>query len=152
MNPIRAPQERFYAAVDSATPLVPLLAPAGSLRPRDEDQEGVEYEALGPSKVVYLAAEGEETMDQVDPTCMYVVGGLVDRNRYKGLCFDKAKALGVRSQRLPLPPPAELGWSGVLTTNVVVKMLVRRLAGDAWPDIVREELPSRKGKARGGDE
>ena len=45
---------------------------------------------------VYLTAEAEETLDTVSPGVVYVIGGLVDRNRLPGVCSKRAKNLGMK--------------------------------------------------------
>ena len=45
---------------------------------------------------VYLTAEAEETLDTVSPGVMYIIGGLVDRNRLPGVCSARAKSLGLK--------------------------------------------------------
>ena len=35
---------------------------------------------------IYLTAEAEEVLDTVDKGTMYIIGGIVDRNRLPGLC------------------------------------------------------------------
>ena len=45
---------------------------------------------------VYLTAEAEETLDAVSPGVVYVIGGLVDRNRLPGVCSERAKSLGMK--------------------------------------------------------
>ena len=45
---------------------------------------------------VYLTAEAEETLDTVSPGVVYIIGGLVDRNRLPGVCSARAKSLGLK--------------------------------------------------------
>jgi tRNA (guanine9-N1)-methyltransferase len=35
-------------------------------------------------EIVYLSAEAEETLETLSPNCVYVIGGVVDRNSFKG--------------------------------------------------------------------
>ena len=50
--------------------------------------------------IIYLSADAEEVLTELDPSYLYVIGGIVDRNRYKNLTFDKAKRLGIRTAKL----------------------------------------------------
>ena len=36
-------------------------------------------------KLVYLTADSDTELEDVDPTCIYIIGGLVDHNRYGAL-------------------------------------------------------------------
>ena len=38
--------------------------------------------------IIYLSADAEEVLTELDPSYLYVIGGIVDRNRYKNLTFD----------------------------------------------------------------
>ena len=39
-----------------------------------------------PQNAVYLTADSETMLTEFDKNAVYVIGGLVDRNRYKGAC------------------------------------------------------------------
>lgn len=41
-------------------------------------------------KLVYLTADSENLIDVLDPNMTYIVGGIVDHNRYKLLTYKKA--------------------------------------------------------------
>lgn len=41
-------------------------------------------------ELVYLTADSPNTITQLEKGKVYVLGGLVDRNAHKGLCFRKA--------------------------------------------------------------
>ncbi len=59
-------------------------------------------EIFEKEKIVYLTAESETLIEKFDPTDIYIIGGLVDRNRLKGVAYEKARALGLRTARLPI--------------------------------------------------
>lgn len=41
-------------------------------------------------ELVYLTADSPDTITQLEKGKVYILGGLVDRNAHKGLCFKKA--------------------------------------------------------------
>ena len=49
----------------------------------------------------------------------YIIGGIVDRNRHKGLCRSKAEAGGIRTARLPIRDYLRLQAAPVMTVNQV---------------------------------
>ncbi len=63
-----------------------------------EDSFNVTF-AEGLNDLVYLTADSEETVNVLDPSKVYIIGGIVDRNRYKGLTFEKAKAIGIKTAK-----------------------------------------------------
>lgn len=58
--------------------------------------------ARNPTDFVYLTADADEDVETFDPDTVYVIGGLVDRNRMKGCTRQKADQLQMRTRRLPL--------------------------------------------------
>ena len=73
---------------------------------------------------MYLTADATETLEALDPGTAYIIGGIVDRNRYKRLCQEKAEKQGLRTARLPIDAHLKLAGTRVLTVNQVVAILV----------------------------
>lgn len=72
------------------------------------------------SQLVYLSADAEEELATLSPNETYVIGGIVDRNRHKMLCQNKAEGLGIRTARLPIGTFIEnMPTRKVLTVNQV---------------------------------
>ena len=100
------------------------------------------------SRLVYLSADAEECLDEVDPNAVYVIGGIVDRNRHKGLTRERAEAAGVRCLRLPIAEHVHTDPTHeerrVLAVNHVFEMLMRRAEGAGWSSAIEAAMPKRK--------
>lgn len=64
--------------------------------------------------LVYLTADSETTIDELDQKKIYIIGGLVDRNRWKGITMDKAKDQGIQTARLPIGEYLKMSSSQVI--------------------------------------
>jgi tRNA (guanine9-N1)-methyltransferase len=93
--------------------------------------------------VVYLTADTETTLETIKEGEMYVIGGLVDRNRYKNVCAEKARRLGLRTAKLPIGSD-RLKSSTVMTVNQVVNILLAFNQTGSWEDALDQHLPKRK--------
>lgn len=72
------------------------------------------------TSIVYLTGDSPNVLDTLTPGETYILGGIVDHNRYKHLCLDRAERAGVRHAQLPIAEhmPA-LRTRKVLTVNQV---------------------------------
>lgn len=70
-----------------------------------------------------MHADAEDELSELDPKCAYIIGGIVDRNRYKGLCRTKAETGGIRTARLPIGDYVKLLAAPVMTVNHVRRLL-----------------------------
>ncbi|KAJ6848071.1 tRNA (guanine(9)-N1)-methyltransferase [Iris pallida] len=116
------------------------------------EKESKSYiEALEDQKenLVYLTADAETVLDELDLKKIYIIGGLVDRNRWKGITMKKANDQGIQSARLPIGNYLKMSSSQVLTVNQVVEILLKFLETKNWKDAFFQVIPQRK---RGGDQ
>ncbi|KAJ8608252.1 hypothetical protein CTAYLR_007266 [Chrysophaeum taylorii] len=99
--------------------------------------------------VVYLTADADDELAEIDSDAVYVLGGIVDRNRHKGITATKAETLGIRTARLPIGPGRPLQLPGpashVLTVNHVFDILLNVQASASWATAAGC-LPQRKTK------
>ncbi|KAA8495853.1 tRNA (guanine(9)-N1)-methyltransferase [Porphyridium purpureum] len=106
--------------------------------------EDIDHESVSASRtLVYLSADADDELDVLSPDELYVIGGIVDRNRLKNATIDKARRIpGCLVKRIPV---ADLTYR-VLTVNHVFDLLVARAAGSSWEAACAEALPKRKEK------
>ncbi|KAL7130466.1 hypothetical protein ABFS83_13G136300 [Erythranthe nasuta] len=119
-----------------------------------EKEDGSYIEAFQDQKekLVYLTADSENVLDELDPKAIYIIGGLVDRNRWKGITMKKAEEQGIKTAKLPIGTYLKMSSSQVLTVNQVVEILLKYLETRDWKDAFFQVIPQRKRcEAEGND-
>lgn len=94
--------------------------------------------------LIYLTADAEDEIEELDKGKIYVIGGIVDKNRHKGLCYKRAQELGVATARLPIGEYIKLNRSPVMCTNHVVEILVKWQETKDWQQAFDAVVPGRK--------
>lgn len=108
--------------------------------------------------VVYLSSDSPYTLERLEPNTTYIIGGLVDKNREKGLCYRRARERGIRTAKLPIGQFMVMQSRQVLATNHVVEIMLRWLEYEDWGKAFMSVIPKRKGVrligegGNGGDE
>lgn len=100
------------------------------------------------ARIVYLTHDSDTVLRTIDPAAVYVVGGLVDRNRLKGATAARAASLGVPTARFNIDEVIHLQHGTcVLTVNHCIDILLHVANGSSWKDAYLRVLPERKGVA-----
>lgn len=95
--------------------------------------------------IVYLTHDADDVLEELDDGKVYVIGGIVDRNRLKGATLTKAQELGVKTARLNLDTSVSIGsGTAILTVNHCVEILLAAANGASWQDAYIRVLPGRK--------
>ncbi|KAI0397584.1 hypothetical protein F5Y17DRAFT_349409 [Xylariaceae sp. FL0594] len=95
--------------------------------------------------IVYLTADSPYTLERLEPNTCYVVGGIIDKNREKGLCYKIAREKKVRTAKLPIGEYMVLQHRHILATNHVVEIMLKWLETGDWATAFMQVIPSRKG-------
>ena len=137
---------------------------------KNEAEDGSVKEDLNlPSRcekdtVVYLTADTDEELEELKEGETYILGGIVDHNRYKvcgffvlvcitiylpsfdkNLCKEKADTSGIRTARLPIGKyMAEMTSRKVLTVNQVFEILINWVETRDWEKALYSVMPKRK--------
>jgi len=93
---------------------------------------------------VYLTADSDCQQLELDRTKIYIIGGIVDRNRYKSLTLNKAKQDGIEHARLPIGELMALRTSAVLAVNHVFEILGLWFNTKDWKHALDKVIPERK--------
>ncbi|KAJ9611684.1 tRNA (guanine(9)-N(1))-methyltransferase [Cladophialophora chaetospira] len=110
-------------------------------------------------ETIYLTSDSPHTLSTLSPYSTYIIGGLVDKNRHKGICYKTACDRGIKTAKLPIGEYLEMSGRKVLATNHVVEILLRWLEeasgpqGEegAWGRAFLRVIPKRKGGKLRGD-
>lgn len=97
--------------------------------------------------LVYLTADADTLIDQLEDSKIYIVGGLVDRNRWKSLTLEKARSQGIATAKLPITQYLKMTSSPVLTVNQVVELMLSFLELKDWESALLRVIPLRKRSA-----
>ncbi|XP_030473968.2 tRNA (guanine(9)-N1)-methyltransferase [Syzygium oleosum] len=109
-----------------------------------EDRSYVEALQDQKENLVYLTADSENVLDVLDEKRIYIIGGLVDRNRWKGLTMKKAEEQGIQTAKLPIGNYLKMSSSQVLTVNQVVEIILKFLETKDWKESFFHVIPQRK--------
>jgi tRNA (guanine9-N1)-methyltransferase len=97
------------------------------------------------SKLVYLTSDSETVLQSLEEDKIYIIGGIVDRNRLKRAAIDRAEALGVATAKLPILDHLEMLSTKVLACNHVFDILLKWKECDKdWKKTLLNVLPIRK--------
>jgi len=94
--------------------------------------------------IYYLSADSENNIENIDKNSTYIIGGIVDRNKYKGLSLNKAKELGINHGKFPIGEYLKLQSSQVLTTNHTFHILNEFSIRHDWKEAFVSIIPKRK--------
>ncbi|KAI4105562.1 MAG: hypothetical protein LQ339_003405 [Xanthoria mediterranea] len=111
---------------------------------KPEDDEDAEAKSIS-GETVYLTSDSPETLTELRPYSTYIIGGIVDKNRHKGICYKRAMDQGVRTAKLPIGDYMQMTSRFVLATNHVVEIMLRWLEVGDWAKALVEVIPPRKG-------
>lgn len=105
------------------------------------EQQLQDLTIFDPSKIVYLTADSDNTINELDDEDVYVIGGLLDHNRHPGVSLQRAKDNNWRHGRLPIGDFVKMNsrkvrrgakmvidkvfWSKTLVSYVVIDVYFR---------------------------
>jgi len=97
----------------------------------------------------FASVDSTNTLDVLDENKVYIIGGIVDKNRHKDICYEKATKENIATAQLPIGNYIELATRKVLTINHVFEILVRWLENKDWKKAFLEVIPQRKFNSEG---
>ncbi|KAJ5652036.1 hypothetical protein N7507_009462 [Penicillium longicatenatum] len=96
-------------------------------------------------EIIYLSSDSDNTLTELKPYDTYIIGGLVDKNRHKAVCYKSAMAKDIKTAKLPIGDYIQMASRSVLTTNHVVDIMLKWLELGDWGEAFMKVLPQRKG-------
>ncbi|KYR00297.1 putative RNaseIII [Tieghemostelium lacteum] len=94
--------------------------------------------------LVYLSSDSPNVITTLDPSKIYIIGGLVDHNRLKGLTYNKATTQGIYTAKLPISEFIQLQSRKVLAVNHVFDILSHYTECNDWKKAFETVIPLRK--------
>ncbi|GFR01353.1 tRNA methyltransferase 10 homolog A [Trichonephila clavata] len=102
-------------------------------------------EIFSKEKIIYLTSDSPNVIEDLDHDKVYVIGALVDHNRLKNICYEKAIKEGVGHAQLPLDLYFKFKTRKVLTIDQVFSIFLKVTEGKSWIDAIFDTVPKRKG-------
>ncbi|EUC43692.1 hypothetical protein COCMIDRAFT_65186, partial [Bipolaris oryzae ATCC 44560] len=121
-----------------------LKASVGAGNSGEQESTGDE-EGEGEGEIIYLSSESDEILTHLKPNSTYIIGGLVDKNRHKGVCHKRAVSRGIKTAKLPIGQYLEMKSRQVLVTNHVLEIMLKWMEFGDWGKAFMAVMPERKG-------
>ncbi|KAJ5071143.1 tRNA (guanine-9-) methyltransferase [Anaeramoeba ignava] len=102
-------------------------------------------EIFKKDEIIYLTSESEEVLDEIYEDKVYIIGGLVDHNRLKGLTYEEAKKIGIKTAKLPIDQYLSMRSRKVLTVDQVFSIILNYINCKDWSQALIKAIPLRKG-------
>ncbi|CAH1246145.1 TRMT10A [Branchiostoma lanceolatum] len=102
-------------------------------------------EVFERERIVYLTSDSPNTLSTLEPGKVYIIGGLVDHNSHKGLCYQRACEAGVAHAQLPIAQFVKIQSRKVLAVNHVFEIMLAYLELHDWQEAFLRVIPQRKG-------
>ncbi len=118
---------------------------AGALVTDKESSETSSTELSSNGEVIYLTSDSPNTLTELRPYSTYIIGGIVDKNRHKGICYKRAMDQSMKTAKLPIGDYIKMTSRFVLATNHVAEIMLRWLEVGDWGKAFLEVIPKRKG-------
>lgn len=118
---------------------------AGAFANKTDAESTSRDDLVEAGEVVYLTSDSPDTLTELKPYSTYIIGGIVDRNRHKGICYKRAMDRGLKTAKLPIGDYMQMASRFVLTTNHVSEIMVRWLELGDWGEAFVRVVPKRKG-------
>jgi tRNA (guanine9-N1)-methyltransferase len=95
---------------------------------------------------IYLTADTDNVIDltQINRQTSLIIGGIVDRNRFKNATVEKADSLQIRPAHLPIGELMAMKSSKVLAVNHVFEIITEVLSHCDWGIALKKVIPDRK--------
>ncbi len=109
--------------------------------------ENTDTDSAGPKpapSIVYLTSDSPYTLEYLLPNTSYIIGGIVDKNRHKGLCYKRACEMGIPTAKLPIGEYMTMQSRTVLAVNHVVEIMLKWLVTGDWGEAFLSVIPKRK--------
>ena len=118
---------------------------AGALAAKKEPPQDQPAHESDDGEIVYLTSDSPNTLTELRPYSTYIVGGIVDKNRHKGICYKRAMDRNVKTAKLPIGDYMQMTSRFVLATNHVAEIMLRWLEVGDWGKAFLQVIPKRKG-------
>lgn len=136
--------KRLRARFDHEIESYKKWSPLGNLKFLEEDILE-EDKNIVLEDYVYLSADATDVLVDFDKDKTYIIGGIVDKGRYKKLCYEKANKLGIKTAKLPIEKYIKMHGNKVLTSLHVVQLMNEYLKnGKNWELAFDTVMPKRK--------
>ncbi|XP_019620000.1 PREDICTED: tRNA methyltransferase 10 homolog A-like isoform X1 [Branchiostoma belcheri] len=108
-------------------------------------QKELYTEVFERERIVYLTSDSPNTLSTLEAGKVYIIGGLVDHNSHKGLCYQRACEAGVSHAQLPIAQFVKIQSRKVLAVNHVFEIMLAYLELQDWQEAFLRVIPPRKG-------